>query len=69
MTMSMSITTNGAHAGAGSPVSKPQTMNTALSAIATTKRFNSSVSDTLAGLKGRHFLSIDELRYVLVAVT
>jgi len=57
MTMSMSITTN----GAGSPVSKPQNINGALSAIATTKRFNSSVAQTLAGLKGRHFLSIDEL--------
>lgn len=64
MTMSMSITTNGAHAGTGSPVSKPQNVNGAFSAMTTTKRFSSSVAQDLAGLKGRHFLSIDELRYV-----
>jgi hypothetical protein len=29
-----------------------------------TKRFQSSVAAALAGLNGRHFLSIDELRYV-----
>jgi hypothetical protein len=33
-------------------------------ASAMARRFQSSVGASLAGLKGRHFLSIDELRYV-----
>lgn len=78
MTMSMSLTTT--TATTDDALNQASTVKSSLQQqqqhqqhfvngpMSTTKRFSSSVAKSLAGMKGRHFLSIDELRYVIVLV-